>query len=114
LRNVKRCDLVIALTHMRVPNDRILCEKVPELDFDLGGHDHIIFSEKVNSVHILKSGSNFYNYSVIDIYPKTRKCTYECHNFGYELQILKVDKNIGKYDEDLKKYVDEKLNRFKV
>lgn len=70
---------------MRVPNDTILCEKVPEIDFALGGHDHIILNTKINGVHLLKSGSNFYNYSVIDIYPKDRKSAYSCHNFSYEL-----------------------------
>ena len=59
LRHTKKCDLVIALTHMRSPNDKILCEKVPEIDFVLDGHDHIICTDKVNGVQILKSGENF-------------------------------------------------------
>ena len=33
-------DAVIALTHMRTPNDRRLAREVPELDLILGGHDH--------------------------------------------------------------------------
>ena len=32
--------MVIALTHMRVPNDELLTQSVPELDLVLGGHDH--------------------------------------------------------------------------
>lgn len=35
------CDIVIALTHMRVPNDIKLAEEVPEIDIILGGHDHV-------------------------------------------------------------------------
>jgi len=34
------CDYVIALTHMRTPNDRKLAENVDEIDLVLGGHDH--------------------------------------------------------------------------
>lgn len=40
LKEEEKCDLVIALTHMRVPNDELLTRSVPELDLILGGHDH--------------------------------------------------------------------------
>jgi len=33
-------DCVIALTHMRWPNDIRLAENVSEIDLILGGHDH--------------------------------------------------------------------------
>lgn len=33
-------ELVIALTHMRVPNDIKLATQVSEIDAVLGGHDH--------------------------------------------------------------------------
>ena len=32
--------MVIALTHMRWPNDLRLATQVPEIDLVLGGHDH--------------------------------------------------------------------------
>ncbi len=34
------CDLLVALTHMRMPNDLRLASEVPELHLVLGGHDH--------------------------------------------------------------------------
>lgn len=34
------CELLVALTHMRIPNDVRLAEQVPELHLILGGHDH--------------------------------------------------------------------------
>ena len=37
----KGCDFVIALTHMRTPNDVKLAEEVDEIDLILGGHDHV-------------------------------------------------------------------------
>lgn len=37
----KGCDYVIALTHMRTPNDIRLAENVDEIDLILGGHDHV-------------------------------------------------------------------------
>ena len=33
-------DLVIALTHMRIPNDKKLLESDADIDLILGGHDH--------------------------------------------------------------------------
>jgi len=59
LRNEHRCDLVIALSHMRIPNNRRLAKEVGDLDFILAGHDHIVFTEVVNGVRILISGTNF-------------------------------------------------------
>ena len=32
--------LVVALTHMRVPNDQRLAREVQNIDLVLGGHDH--------------------------------------------------------------------------
>ena len=40
LRKEHGCDVVIALTHMRVPNDKKLSEECNGLDLILGGHDH--------------------------------------------------------------------------
>ena len=39
------CDLIIALTHMRAPEDRILARQVCEIDLILGGHDHSYITE---------------------------------------------------------------------
>ena len=38
---------MVALTHMRGPNDRRLAEQATGIDLILGGHDHDYFSEKV-------------------------------------------------------------------
>lgn len=43
-RNLKEeqgCRIVIALTHMRTPNDIRLAREVEEIDLVLGGHDHV-------------------------------------------------------------------------
>ena len=39
--------MLIALTHMRVPNDLRLAREVPELHMVLGGHDHHYETEMV-------------------------------------------------------------------
>ncbi|OON14249.1 5'-nucleotidase protein, partial [Opisthorchis viverrini] len=66
------CDLVIALTHMRWPNDRKLAAGVPEIDLILGGHDHDYVTEwldepgkPVRTRAILKSGTDYRSFSHI-------------------------------------------------
>ncbi|KAK7114887.1 mannosylglucosyl-3-phosphoglycerate phosphatase-like [Littorina saxatilis] len=56
-------DLVIALTHMRWPNDEMLINNVPEIDIVLGGHDHDYDVKQVNGKYVLKSGTDFRNCS---------------------------------------------------
>lgn len=53
------CNLIIAITHMRIPPDQQLAKLVPELDLILGGHDHVVFCKEVNKIPIIKSGKNF-------------------------------------------------------
>lgn len=53
------CDVVIALTHMRTPNDERLASEVPEFDAVLGGHDHNYLCERVEGTLVCKSGTEF-------------------------------------------------------
>ena len=48
LKKNKNCEIIIALTHMRTPNDIRLAENVAEIDLILGGHDHIYEKKKVS------------------------------------------------------------------
>ncbi|KAI9208305.1 Metallo-dependent phosphatase-like protein [Polychytrium aggregatum] len=63
-------DIIIALTHMRVPNDMRLAREVPEIDLILGGHDHDFFAGGDNvsqpekfvhegNVRVIKSSCDF-------------------------------------------------------
>jgi 5'-nucleotidase len=69
LRNVMQCDFVIALTHMRLSNDRILANSVPEIDLVLGGQDHgyNVECDSKTGVFIVKSRANFDDFSDIDL-----------------------------------------------
>lgn len=67
LKEVKKCEVVIALTHMRTHNDIRLAENVPDIDLILGGHDHVYEKKKVNGTYILKSGTDFRNFSVVTL-----------------------------------------------
>ncbi len=76
-------DLVIALTHMREPNDVKLAAEAPEIDLVLGGHDHhyVVHHTPPASVGgadsqdptaigtvVVKSGCDFRNLTLIRVY----------------------------------------------
>lgn len=69
LREEQLVDVVIALTHMRDDNDRRLVQEVPEIDVVLGGHDHHhhVIEETGRGVVMVKSGSDFKEFSRIDL-----------------------------------------------
>jgi 5'-nucleotidase len=67
LKNNQKVDYVIALTHMRLPNDIILAEDVPEIDLILGGHDHNYICELINATWVIKSGTDFRDLSLIEM-----------------------------------------------
>ena len=48
--HLKNVDYVIALTHMRTPNDLNLMKHVSGIDIFLGGHDHHYESEFVSEL----------------------------------------------------------------
>ena len=63
MKEEHKCDLVVALNHMRVPDDRLMGSSHSHevVDLIFGGHDHIYVSElnKNTNVFILKSGTDF-------------------------------------------------------
>ena len=67
LKEEKNCDLIVALTHMRIPNERHLAQEVPEIDIILGGHDHLYHVELINEVFFLKSGTDFEDFSDLKV-----------------------------------------------
>lgn len=60
-------DYVIALTHFRTPNDIWLADSVPEIDLILGGHDHDYDIIKRPNSYIIKSGTDFREFSKITL-----------------------------------------------
>ena len=61
-------DIIIALTHMREPNDNKLAENMGgEIDIILGGHDHYYAHSYINGTHVLRSGSDFKQLSYLEL-----------------------------------------------
>ncbi|KAJ6649497.1 Trifunctional nucleotide phosphoesterase protein YfkN [Pseudolycoriella hygida] len=66
LRN-EGCEIIIALTHMRTPNDLELAKNCSKIDLILGGHDHVFEVNVVNGINVIKSGTDFRQFSKITI-----------------------------------------------
>jgi 5'-nucleotidase / UDP-sugar diphosphatase len=49
LRNVEKCQIVILVSHLGLPTDKIVANTVPGIDLILGGHDHILTKQAVMS-----------------------------------------------------------------
>lgn len=52
---------------MRTPNDVKLAEQCDEIDLILGGHDHVYEIKEVNGKYIIKSGTDFKQFSKITV-----------------------------------------------
>lgn len=60
-------DIVIAVTHMREPNDNKLAEQTDGLfDLILGGHDHYYNHSVIKDTHVLRSGTDFKQLSYLE------------------------------------------------
>lgn len=62
-------DIVVALTHMRAPNDAALAAAVPEIQLILGGHDHDyqVHCTEPHGTMLFKSGTDFREFSLIKL-----------------------------------------------
>lgn len=52
---------------MRTPNDVKLAENCNEIDLILGGHDHVYEVKYINNKYIIKSGTDFRQFSKITV-----------------------------------------------
>ncbi len=62
-----KADVVVALTHQAMADDKALAAAVPEIDVILGGHEHDPLDAKVGKTLILKTGSEAVNLGRTDL-----------------------------------------------
>lgn len=68
-----KADLIVALTHQDMTDDKQLAAAVPEIDLILGGHDHAPLDAKIGQALILKTGSDAVSLGRIDLSVTTGK-----------------------------------------
>lgn len=62
-----RADLIVALTHQDLANDKQLAAAVPQIDLILGGHEHVPLDSRVGRTLILKTGSDAVTLGRVDV-----------------------------------------------
>jgi 2',3'-cyclic-nucleotide 2'-phosphodiesterase (5'-nucleotidase family) len=62
-----KADIIVALTHQDLAEDKALAQTVPEIDLILGGHEHAPLDAKVGKTQILKTGSEAVALGRIDL-----------------------------------------------
>ena len=63
----QKVDLIIALTHLRMTDDKKLAQLNPDIDFIVGGHDHEPIVEVVGKTLITKAGTNATSLGMIGV-----------------------------------------------
>lgn len=115
LKEKHSCDLVIALTHMRLPNDLILANKIKHIDLILGGHDHSYYCEYVNnSKWLIKSGCDFRELTCIELNGKKIKKIEKYIVDSLVEENKNISNIINKYLAELDRQLDVILGEVKV
>nr|CAG4710815.1 unnamed protein product [Naegleria fowleri] len=81
LRNQDKCDVVIALTHLNIADDKELVKRVPGIDIVLGGHDHEPFTVVRENCLIHKAGHDGQFLTRIDLRIEKNKTTVQDEHF---------------------------------
>jgi 5'-nucleotidase / UDP-sugar diphosphatase len=67
MKKVEKCDIIIALTHISLPEDKLVAE-INGIDLILGGHEHEPYVLEHRNVLIMKCGQNLDNLGIIDLH----------------------------------------------
>ncbi|XP_055319481.1 mannosylglucosyl-3-phosphoglycerate phosphatase isoform X3 [Sitodiplosis mosellana] len=117
LRN-EGCDLIIALTHMRTPNDFKLANNTSGIDIILGGHDHVCEDDVVNGIHVIKSGTDFRQFGLITMtagddkkWATTFKAIDVTSDYAEDVE-LKAE--LAKFTDSIEEHMKEVLGTFSV
>jgi 5'-nucleotidase len=84
-------EIVVAVSHMREPNDLKLAMNSPQglIDIVLGGHDHYYSHQVVNGCHVIRSGCDFRQLSYIE----ARRRSADGSTSGWNFDITRRDIN---------------------
>jgi len=113
LRN-EGCEIVIALTHMRTPNDIKLARNNANIDIILGGHDHVCEDHLINGIHIIKSGTDFRQFGIITIDTKRNVAVDTINITAKYSEDMELKKILNGFSETIESRMDEVLGTFSV
>ncbi len=110
-------DIIIAVTHSGIEEDRLIAKKTEGIDIILGGHDHIKTNEPeiINNTIILHSGYNLEYMGVLELSFDVSEKKLKVLNFENNTPFLtKIDSEIEEDKEvaDIIENYGKKLNDF--
>ncbi|KAL6065763.1 Snake venom 5'-nucleotidase [Balamuthia mandrillaris] len=116
LKDKEGCDLVIALTHMRAPNDNRLAKGVPRLDLILSGHDHFyeVWQEQTHNTTIVKSGTEFRYISQVELFLDSNSPNHKPRVITKKIEVTKEfeeDENMKQILSCFQEMMNTKLNK---
>eukprot|EP00808_Paulinella_micropora_P031989 g39502.t1 len=91
-------NMVVALTHQYVNEDRLVAKTAKNLDLILGGHEHDVYNEVVNGVPLLKVGADTENVGIVHVDIKAD------NSFTITIEVVPI-KDYPREDEAVKKLI---------
>ncbi|WP_324720306.1 bifunctional metallophosphatase/5'-nucleotidase [Salinimicrobium sp. HB62] len=88
---VMTADLVVAVTHYGREGDRMILEQHDFVDLVVGGHNHRVYSEKVNGRYMVQSGSNLEILTKLNLTVEDGEITEYSHELIYLDQVTETD-----------------------
>jgi 2',3'-cyclic-nucleotide 2'-phosphodiesterase (5'-nucleotidase family) len=67
LRNENGVNMVIALTHLPIPDERSLLQSVPGIDLCLAGHDHVTYTEVINGHYLIEGDVDLQKLAIVTV-----------------------------------------------
>lgn len=107
-----QCDVIVAITHLPIEDDKRLAQKLPGLALIMGGHDHDNMMFKVGNVEITKADANaktayihrlYYNHNTHQCFIKSDLEKLDSH--------IKQDKNVAAVVTKWMKIADESFKK---
>ncbi|KAH6656099.1 flagellar associated protein [Truncatella angustata] len=92
-------EIIIAVTHMREPNDNKLAEQTDGIiDIILGGHDHYYNHSFIKGTHVLRSGTDFKQLSYIE----ARRQKHDLKKWDFDIIRRDITSAIPQHEETVK------------
>ncbi|EDQ84618.1 uncharacterized protein MONBRDRAFT_30021 [Monosiga brevicollis MX1] len=108
----QKCDLIVAITHMRLPNDQRLADSVPGLDLVFGGHDHFYKQEQHGDCFVSKSGTDFQEFTILEAERGAGGERWQVKSERIEVVgSMPQDSEMEKLVEDMEAHISETLDK---
>lgn len=101
---VMAADLVVALTHYGRDGDKMILEQHDFVDLVVGGHNHAVYSEKVEGRYMVQSGSN------LRLLTKLSLTVEDGEIVDYRHEIINLD-DVTETDESLEQLISSYNNK---